>query len=289
MRMVLTGAAGFIGRHLVRRLRSEGHQVVGLDRRLGADLQIDLLESDLRPLVAGAEIVIHLAGQPGVRESWGQFSAYSRGNIETTQRLLEALRDQPPRKFVLASTSSVYGDAPMPAAEEGPVYPISPYGATKLAAEQICDLYQRTCGIPWVALRYFTAYGPGQRPDMAFSRWFQAALAGRPVTIYGTGDQARDFTYVDDIVEATLRAALAPVTGPLNVGGGSFVPIRTALGLIEEITGVTLELQHLSPAAGDMQVTQADTSRLLAETGYQPATPLKIGLRRQWDSILTGV
>jgi len=288
MRMVLTGAAGFIGRHLARRLRSEGHQVLGIDRRLGADLQIDLLDSDLRQHLAGADIVIHLAGQPGVRESWGQFPAYCRGNIETTQRILEALRDRPLHKFVLASTSSVYGEGPMPAVEDGPVQPVSPYGATKLAAEQVCDLYGRTCGIPWVALRYFTAYGPGQRRDMAFSRWFQAALAGLPVIIYGEGHQVRDFTYVDDIVEATVRAAIAPVTGPLNIGGGSSVPIQMALRLIQEITGTPLEIQHLPAAPGDMPVTQADTSKLLAETGYQPATPLKVGLRRQWESILNG-
>src|SRR5690606_9602490 len=166
------------------------------------------------------------------------FPAYLAGNVQTTQRLLEALRGRPLKKFVLASTSSVYGEAPMPAREDGPALPVSPYGLTKLAAEALCDLYGRTAGIPWIALRYFTVYGPRQRPDMAFTRWLSAALAGEPIQVYGDGSQLRDFTYVADAVAATQRAALNPVVGmPINVGGGRAVAVREAIRLIAIITG----------------------------------------------------
>lgn len=287
MRFLVTGAAGFIGSHLVRALREEGHTVIGLDRRPGADLQIDLLTGDLGPVLAEAETVIHLAGQPGVRESWAQFPDYSRGNIETTQRLLEGLRNRPLHKFVLASTSSVYGQAPMPAREEGAALPVSPYGATKLAAELLCDLYGRTASIPWVALRYFTVYGPGQRPDMAFTRWLRAARRGEPIPIFGQGDQVRDFTYVDDAVEATIRAAVSSISETtVNVGGGSAVPIREALAEIEAIVGRPLSLEYLPPAPGDMKVTRADTTRLESLLAFRPATPLREGIRQQYEWLL---
>ena len=290
MRFLVTGAAGFIGSHLARALREEGHTVIGLDRRPGADLQVDLLTADLAPLLEGVECVVHLAGQPGVRESWSRFSEYSRGNFETSQRLLESLRGREIHKFVLASTSSVYGSAPMPAREDGPVLPVSPYGATKLAAESLCGLYGRTAGIPWVALRYFTVYGPGQRPDMAFSRWLRAARDGAPVQVYGAGDQVRDFTYIDDAVEATIRAAIAEVQGmPVNVGGGSRVPIRDALDLIRGVTGRPLRVEYLPAAEGDMPATQADTLRLQRCLAFQPATPLAEGLSHQYQWILREV
>lgn len=290
-RFLVTGTAGFIGSHLAGRLAADGHDVVGVDKRSGPRVTVhgDLLAMDLAPLVVGIDCVVHLAGQPGVRESWAHFPAYARGNIETTQRLLEALRGRPVSKFVLASTSSVYGEAPMPAREEGPALPVSPYGATKLAAESLCDLYGRTAGVPWVSLRYFTVYGPGQRPDMAFTRWLKAAAGGRPVPIFGRGDQIRDFTYVDDAVEATVNAALGPVSGmPVNVGGGSPVPIREALRVIEQVTGRPLQLEHLPPAPGDMPVTRADTTRLQREVGFLPATPLEEGIRRQYEWIAGG-
>jgi UDP-glucuronate 4-epimerase len=289
-RVLVTGAAGFIGSHLVRRLLAEGWEVVGLDRRpppaAGLHwLQGDLLELDLAPHLAGVDYVIHLAGRPGVRESWSDFAEYARGNIEATQRLLEALRGQKVRKLVVASTSSVYGEAPMPAREEGPLLPVSPYGVTKWAAEQLCHLYGRTAHIPWVALRYFTVYGPGQRPDMAFARWTAAALAGRPIEVYGDGEQRRDFTYVDDAVEATIRAALAPVSGvAVNVGGGRPVSIREAIAELERVAGRSIAVEHRPPARGDMRATLADTERLERELGYLPSTPLAEGLRRQWTA-----
>ncbi len=282
-RFLVTGAAGFIGSHLVEALRASGHDVVGVDRRPGADVQGDLLTMDLAPLLDGVEYVVHLAGQPGVRESWSQFPAYLAGNVQTTQRLLEALRGRPLKKFVLASTSSVYGEAPMPAREDGPALPVSPYGLTKLAAEALCDLYGRTAGIPWIALRYFTVYGPRQRPDMAFTRWLSAALAGEPIQVYGDGSQLRDFTYVADAVTATQRAALNPVVGmPINVGGGRAVAVREAIRLIAIITGRPLRVEWLPPAPGDMRETRADTQRLWQEVGFLPSTPLEEGLRQQY-------
>ncbi|MFB5083842.1 NAD-dependent epimerase/dehydratase family protein [Symbiobacterium thermophilum] len=282
-RFLVTGAAGFIGSHLVEALRAAGHDVIGVDRRPGADVVGDLLTLDLAPLLDGVEYVVHLAGQPGVRESWSQFPAYLAGNLQTTQRLLESLRDRPLKKFVLASTSSVYGEAPMPAREDGPAMPVSPYGLTKLAAEKLCDLYGRTSGIPWVALRYFTVYGPRQRPDMAFSRWFNAALDGEPIQIYGDGSQLRDFTYVADAVTATQRAALNPVVGvPINVGGGSAVTVREAIRLIAAITGRPIRIRQLPPAPGDMRETRADTERLWREVGFRPSTPLEEGLWQQY-------
>ncbi|MFZ5827516.1 MAG: NAD-dependent epimerase/dehydratase family protein [Bacillota bacterium] len=287
-RFLVTGAAGFIGSHLVELLRTEGNEVTGVDLRPETDVQGDLLTLDLAPLLDGVDYVVHLAGQPGVRESWYEFPNYSRGNIETTQRLLEALRGRKLKKFILASTSSVYGEAPMPAKEDGPTLPISPYGATKLAAEQLCDLYGRIAGIPWVALRYFTVYGPRQRPDMAFTRWLTAAVKGDPIRVYGDGSQVRDFTYVEDAARVTQRAALNPVTGmAINVGGGSSVPIRKAIRLIAGLTGRPIRVEHLHPATGDMRETKADTARLWQELGYLPSTPLEEGLWQQYQWLLS--
>jgi UDP-glucuronate 4-epimerase len=286
-RFLVTGAAGFIGSHLVELLRHEGHEVTGVDRRTGTDVEGDLLTLDLEPLLDDADYVVHLAGQPGVRESWNEFPNYSRGNIETTQRLLEGLRGRKIRKFLLASTSSVYGEAPTPAKEDGPTLPISPYGATKLAAEQLCDLYGRSVGIPWVALRYFTVYGPRQRPDMAFTRWLTAAVKGHPIRIYGDGSQVRDFTFVADAVRATQRAALNPVVNMvINVGGGSALPIRKAIRLIAGLTGRPIRVEHLPPATGDMRETRADTTRLWQEVGFLPSTPLEEGLWHQYQWLL---
>lgn len=300
--ILVTGAAGFIGTHLVRRLRADGHQVRAVDRVPGAGRegrdpgrgrvdwrQGDLLEMDLDPLVAGIEYVVHLAGQPGVRESWAEFPRYARGNIEVTQRLLESLRNRPLKKFVLASTSSVYGDAPMPAREEGPLLPISPYGATKLAAEALCELYGRTAGVPWMALRYFTVYGPGQRPDMAFTRWLRAVHEGKPVEVYGDGRQIRDFTYVADAVEATVRAIFAPAQQmAVNVGGGRPVSVREALAAIQKVTGMPVQVQHRATARGDMKETRASTVRLQQMLGFVPATPLEEGLARQYEWVKGG-
>lgn len=300
-RFLVTGAAGFLGRHLVRRLAREGHLVTAVDRRAPppADLQegegrvlwkqADLLTENLAPLIEGAEYCLHLAGQPGVRESWADFPHYARGNLETTQRLLEAFSQKPLSKFVLASTSSVYGEAPMPAREDGPLLPVSPYGATKLAAEQLCALYGRTAQLPWLALRYFTLYGPGQRPDMAFARWFSAARAGKALPLFGSGEQVRDFTYVTDGVEATIRAALASARNmAINVGGGSRIAVRAAIALIARTTGRTLKVRRLPPARGDMPVTCADTGRLQRELAWLPDTSLEEGLARQYQSMLEG-
>jgi UDP-glucuronate 4-epimerase len=284
--ILVTGAAGFIGRHLVHRLRAEGESVIGVDRRPGADRQLDLLTCDLDPLLSEVSWVVHLAGQPGVRESWQRFSEYARGNIELTQRLLEGLRGRPVQKFLLASTSSVYGSAPMPAREDGPLLPVSPYGATKLAAESLCDLYGRTVGLPWVALRFFTVYGPGQRPDMAFTRWLTAQRDGEPIPLFGDGGQMRDFTYVDDAVEAIFRALFGPAEGcAVNVGGGSPVSIRDALDLIEAVTGRPVRVDSHPTVQGDMRATAANTERLGALIGFVPQNSLAEGLAQQWQWI----
>jgi nucleoside-diphosphate-sugar epimerase len=286
--ILVTGAAGFIGRHVVASLRAEGEAVRGVDRRPGADLQLDLLTTDLGPLLDGVDAVVHLAGQPGVRESWHAFPDYARGNIELTQRLLEALRGRPLRKFLLASTSSVYGEAPMPAREDGPALPVSPYGATKLAAEGLCDLYGRTAGIPWLALRFFTVYGPGQRPDMAFTRWLTAQRDGRPIHLFGDGSQVRDFTYVADVAHAVVRALTSPASGcAINVGGGRSVSIKEVLTLIEAVTGRPVLVEQQPVAPGDMRATTASTERLAALLGFVPQTPLTEGIAHQWRSLNT--
>jgi nucleoside-diphosphate-sugar epimerase len=289
-RYLVTGAAGFIGSHLLKRLQEEGESVVAVDRRPAPGvIQGDLLTMDLAPLVDGVTHVIHLAGQPGVRESWSQFADYARGNIETTQRLLEACKGGSIAKFVLASTSSVYGEAPMPASEDGPTLPVSPYGATKLAAEAMCDLYGRTAQIPWVALRYFTVYGPRQRSDMAFTRWLTAAIDGRPIPIYGAGDQVRDFTFVADVVEATLKAAVTPVSGvAINVGGGRPVSMRDAIALIAQVTGRAVAIEYLPAAPGDMPITCADTERMQRCLAFRPKTLLVEGLHQQNNWIIGG-
>ncbi len=247
MRCLITGVAGFIGSHLAERVLAEGHEVVGVDcftpyytpavKRRNLEsvvgrtsfrfVEADLAEADLAPLVDGAEWVFHLAGQPGVRDSWGAtFDAYLRNNIQATQRLLDALAAAPPHRLVYASSSSVYGDAPLPMSEDALPRPISPYGVTKLAVEHLLHAYEVSAGTPVTSLRFFTVYGPRQRPDMAFHRFIRAIARGESVSLHGVGQQTRDFTYVDDIVEACVRAATRDCVGEvINVGGGSSVTI----------------------------------------------------------------
>ena len=237
MRVVVTGAAGFIGSHLTERLLANGHDVVGIDcftdyydrdlkeknlepSRAHARFtfaEIDLVDADLKPALDGAAIVYHLAGQPGVRPSWGnQFDQYVRDNVIATQRLLECLKGNPIQRFVFAGSSSVYGDAEMfPTKESALPRPVSPYGVTKLAAEHLTHLYTQNFGIPAVSVRYFTVYGPRQRPDMAFARFMEALSDGEEIEVYGDGEQTREFTYVSDAVEGTIRAAGADVVGQI--------------------------------------------------------------------------
>src|ERR687892_907790 len=261
MRALVTGCAGFIGSHLTESLLGDGHEVLGVDcfndnydrsqklanLRVALDFDSfrfarwDLAEADVSGLLAGCETVFHLAAEPGVRSSWGaRFDVYLRNNLAATQRLLEAALPRSDLRFVYASSSSVYGDAEtLPTPEDTPPRPLSPYGVTKLGAEQLCLLYHANHGLQTVALRYFSVYGPRQRPDMAFNRFCRAALADEPVTLFGDGRQTRDFTYVADVVAAT-RAAAVTAAAPgrvYNVGGGARGSLRGGPALFGTLSG----------------------------------------------------
>jgi nucleoside-diphosphate-sugar epimerase len=306
VRVLVTGAAGFIGSHLTERLLAEGHTVLGIDafteyydrtlkeRNISGVIgnqSFDLVEGDLAsidlaPLVADRDLVFHLAAQPGVRSSWGDdFHIYLERNLWATQRLLEAVRGLPLRKLVFASSSSVYGDSERyPTFETDLPQPISPYGVTKLASEQLCLAYARTAGIPVAAMRYFTVYGPRQRPDMAFSRFISSLLRNQEISIYGDGKQTRDFTYVSDAVEATYQAALAPSTNQVfNVGGGSRVSLLDVLSMLGEVTQEKPRIRLTEAQAGDVRDTAADTQRARQLLGYQPRVSLRAGLLSQVD------
>lgn len=303
MRCLVTGVAGFIGSHLAQRLLDAGHDVVGIDcfnayyapRIKHANIEMirtsprfrlveaDLTEVDISPLVTDVEWVFHLAGQPGVRGSWGeQFAEYERHNVFATQQLLEALRDKPDVRFVYASSSSVYGDAPLPMSEDARPRPLSPYGVTKLAAEQLVRVYWKSYGLSANALRFFTVYGPRQRPDMAFNRFIAFIGRGEPITLYGDGNQTRDFTYVDDVVEACVRAAEGAAEGEIfNVGGGSRVTVSDVLVRLGEITGKSVRIEHQAGQRGDAPHTSAAISHARDVLGWQPKVSLAEGLERQ--------
>lgn len=299
MRAVVTGAAGFIGSHLCEHLTSQGDEVVGVDaltdfydpaRKRGNLTRLldrarftfhrgDLLRLPLRPLFAGADVVYHLAGQPGVRGSWGpEFDAYLERNVLVTQRVLEAARDTGLPRLVFASSSSVYGDAEAyPTPETLRPRPVSPYGVTKLAAEQLCETYRTVFGVPAASLRLFSVYGPRQRPDMAFARMVAAACAGRPFPLYGDGGQSRDFTYVGDVVTAMRSAALSPWSGVANLGGGSEVTMGQAIAVLEQLAAPVRVVP--GPARpGDARRTAADITVAREAFGYRPATDLRTGL-----------
>ena len=306
MRVVVTGAAGFIGSHLSERLLAAGHEVVGIDSfadyyekaRKEQNLETsrsndrfhfaaaDLVDADLDPLLDGAAVVYHLAGQPGVRPSWGNlFDRYVRDNVIATQRLLEALKEVPIKRFVFAGSSSVYGDAErFPTKETALPRPVSPYGVTKLAAEHLTLLYTRNFGIPAVSVRYFTVYGPRQRPDMAFSRFMQAMTAGEDIEVFGDGEQTREFTYVSDAVDGTIKASTADVVGQIfNLGGGSRVTVNKVLATLEEISGLSVRRQNLPAAPGDPRHTGASINLARERLGWEPRVSLAEGLAKQWE------
>ncbi|HEU4723926.1 MAG TPA: NAD-dependent epimerase/dehydratase family protein [Candidatus Eisenbacteria bacterium] len=307
MRALVTGAAGFIGSTLVDALLDAGAEVIGLDAftanydaaRKRANLEgalrrpgFRLVEGDLRhaplaPLLEGTTHVVHLAALPGVRASWGEaFRDYAEHNVVGTQRLLEAARASSGlERLVAASSSSVYGmPRTFPTPEEEPPRPLSPYGVTKVATESLLQAYRASFGVPAVALRYFTVYGPRQRPDMGIHRFFEAAREGRPVTIYGDGGQTRDFTFVDDAVRATIAAMTsAAPEAAYNVGGGHRVTLGGLLDSIAEVAGLPVARRHIDAQAGDPRDTSADTARARRDLGYAPATALLDGLRRQWE------
>ena len=305
MYAVVTGAAGFIGSHLAEALCGSGHRVLGIDcfteyyDRSTKRRNIEALEStksfslstaDLRsgalePLLDGADVVFHLAGQPGVRLSWSDgFADYSSHNILATQRVLEAaVACQCPR-VVYASSSSIYGAAAaFPSSETDLPRPLSPYGVTKLAAENLCGLYASNFGLPTVALRYFTVFGPRQRPDMAIGRIIDAAIRGGTFTLYGTGDQARDFTYVQDVVEATLAAGAADLApgAVLNLAGGVTTSMAELIGLVGELAGRPVAVERFPEQAGDVDRTGANTDAARLLLGWSPRFSLREGLVEQ--------
>ena len=246
----------------------------------------DLVDADLAPLLDGADAIYHLAGQPGVRPSWGnQFDRYVRDNVIATQRLLEALKEAPIKRFLFAGSSSVYGDAErFPTKETALPRPVSPYGVTKLAAEHLTHLYTRNFGIPAVSVRYFTVYGPRQRPDMAFSRFMQAMTAGEDIEVFGDGEQTREFTYVSDAVDGTIKASTADVIGQIfNLGGGSRVTVNKVLATLEEISGLSVRRQNLPAAPGDPRHTGASINLARERLGWEPRVSLREGLAQQWE------
>lgn len=306
MKALVTGAAGFIGSHLAAALADAGADVVGLDcftdyypRAVKEDnlaeprararfrfVEGALQTADLDGLLDGVTHVFHLAAQAGVRRSWGrEFGVYTTHNVEATQRLLEAVKGRPLTRLVYASSSSVYGDlAAIPMREDSPLQPVSPYGVTKLAAEHLCYLYFANFGVPAVSLRYFTVYGPRQRPDMAFHRFLRAGLTGQPLTLFGDGLQTRDFTYVGDAVAATMAAGDRGRPGAVyNIGGGSRVSVNDVLERIAGLTGRALDVRREPPQKGDMRDTFADTTRARADLAFAPAHSLDAGLAAECD------
>jgi nucleoside-diphosphate-sugar epimerase len=306
MRALVTGVAGFIGSTLAERLLDSNADVVGIDcftdyyprpmkernlrgligRQGFRFVESRIQDADLAGLLADRTHVFHLAAQAGVRKSWGRdFAVYTVNNIEATQVLLEALTKAPAlERIVYASSSSVYGDnTPMPFREDALPQPVSPYGVSKLAAEQLCYLYFANFRVPAVSLRYFTVYGPRQRPDMGFHNFIRATLRGEPITLYGDGEQTRDFTFVHDAVSATIAAAERGVPGRVyNIGGGSRVSVNEVLDLIGRIAGRKPLVAADSAQKGDMRHTYADTSLARADLGFAPRVGLEQGLSAEY-------
>ena len=310
MKALVTGTAGFIGSHLAAALLERGWDVTGLDcftdyyprplkeanletvagRGRFRFVESSIQQADLPALLDGITHVFHLAAQAGVRKSWGRdFRTYTENNVDASQRLLEACVGRPLARFVYASSSSIYGDnAPIPMREDALPQPVSPYGVTKLAAEHLCHLYGVNHGVPATSMRYFTVYGPRQRPDMGFHRFIRAAIRNEPVTLYGDGEQTRDFTFVTDAVAATIAAGERGVTGrAYNVGGGSRVTINHVLEIIGRVSGRALKIQREPAQKGDMRDTYADTSLARADLGFAPRVTLEEGIEAEYKWLST--
>jgi UDP-glucose 4-epimerase len=310
MRALVTGAAGFIGSHLTGLLLDRGAQVTGIDcftdyyarsikeanlaHSLGREgfrfVEDRLQDADLPALLDGMTHVFHLAAQAGVRKSWGRdFRTYTENNVDASQQLLESCVGLPIERFVYASSSSIYGDnASIPMREDARPQPVSPYGVTKLAAEQLCYLYHVNHGVPTTSLRYFTVYGPRQRPDMGFHRFIRAALSDEPIALYGDGEQTRDFTFVADAVAATAAAGQRGVPGrAYNIGGGSRVSINQVLEMIGRVAGRPLRVRREPAQKGDMRDTFADTQLAREDFGFAPSVALEEGIKAEYRWLST--
>jgi UDP-glucose 4-epimerase len=310
MKALVTGAAGFIGSHLAGLLLDRGAEVTGLDcftdyyarsikeanladnrgRGRFRFVEARIQDADLPALLDGVTHVFHLAAQAGVRKSWGRdFRTYTENNVEASQQLLECCVGLPLERFVYASSSSIYGDnTAIPMREDARPQPVSPYGVTKLAAEQLCYLYHVKHGVPATSLRYFTVYGPRQRPDMGFHRFIRAAIAGDAISLFGDGEQTRDFTFVADAVAATAAAGTRGVPGrAYNIGGGSRVSINEVLEMIGRVAGAPLTVRREPAQKGDMRDTFADTSLAKADLGFAPAVTLEEGIEAEYRWLST--
>jgi len=303
MKCLVTGCAGFIGSTLTDQLLKEGHDVIGIDcftdyypehikkQNISDALshprftfnKKDIMELNSFPDV---DLVFHQAAQAGVRASWGlDFSIYTRNNIEATQRLLEWYKNKKLKKFVYASSSSVYGDVSLPMSENMRLQPVSPYGVTKLAAEHLCYLYWKNYGLPTVSLRYFTVFGPRQRPDMAINKFVTTILNEKPITIYGDGTQTRDFTYVSDICNANLCAAVKGTPGTVfNIGGGSRITVNELITELERNCGKSAKINFIEQQKGDVQDTLANIQKAETEIGWTPRVSIREGVKKyyQW-------
>lgn len=308
MTCLVTGCAGFIGSHLCERLLALGHRVIGIDcfsayyarsikeqnlagirhHRRFQFHELDLSSDSLSGILGRTELVFHMAGMPGLARSWTEVDLYTQHNLTATHRLLEAVRGRPLKKFVFASTSSVYGRYAN-GDEALSTKPSSPYGITKLAAEQLARVYLDEYQVPTIVLRYFSVYGPRQRPDMGYYLFIQSILNNQPIRLYGDGLQIRGNTFVDDCIEATLRAALAAPAGEFyNVGGGELTTILAVVRKIENLTGRTARIEYQPPRKGDQLTTGADAAKLARHLDWKPATCLDDGLARQiaWQDAL---
>jgi nucleoside-diphosphate-sugar epimerase len=305
MNCLVTGAAGFIASHLCRRLLKEGFKVVGIDsftdfypkkikerniKSLRNDenfklIAADLNDLDLKKILKKTDYVFHHAAQAGVRTSWGDnFIAYLKNNIEATQNLLEAAKGLNLKKFIYASSSSVYGNCPdLPMSETSPLLPLSPYGVTKLAAENLCLLYHSNYGVPSISLRFFTVYGPGQRPDMAFHKFFKAIAKGTEIPVYGDGNQTRDFTYIDDVIDANLASLKIGKVGEIyNIGGGTQKKLKDIFPLLENICQKKVRIVSKEREKGDMLHTLASIEKARKDLNYSPQIKLRDGLKEEW-------
>jgi len=298
MRALITGCAGFIGSNLTDYLLNKKYEVIGIDcftdyyaKKIKENnisnalknenfkfIEKDILEMEEYPDV---DYVFHTAAQAGVRSSWGgNFHLYTKNNIEATQKLLEFYKDQTIKKFVYSSSSSVYGDSELPMNEKRLLKPISPYGVSKLAAEHLCYLYWKNYNVPTVSLRYFTVYGPRQRPDMAINKFVKSILTDDKIVVYGTGEQTRDFTYIDDVINAIIASAKSDLKGDaLNVAGGSIISVNNLIKEIEYVSGRTARVKYIEKQKGDVKNTCADLNKINGLINWKPEIKIHDGLK----------